>query len=48
MFAAYNRYAGPEDLTVWRFGDHGGGRDSQPYEQMLWLRGLGIAPAADR
>ncbi|MFE0628207.1 acetylxylan esterase [Streptomyces sp. NPDC058864] len=48
VFAAYNRYAGPKDITVWRFGDHGGGRDSQPYEQMLWLRGLGLDPAADR
>ncbi|WP_431966663.1 acetylxylan esterase [Actinacidiphila sp. bgisy160] len=47
VFAAYNRYAGPRDITVRRFADHGG-RGSQPYERMLWLRGLGLAPAVGR
>lgn len=43
VYAAYHRYAGEADLTVWPFGDHGGGRGSQPEEQLRWLaaRGLG-------
>ncbi|MEE1940689.1 alpha/beta fold hydrolase [Streptomyces sp. TRM 70361] len=46
VFAAYHRYAGTEkDIRVWHFADHGGGRASQPYEQLLWLRGRGLAVA---
>ncbi|MFB4193703.1 acetylxylan esterase [Streptomyces carpaticus] len=47
VFAAYNRYAGEKDITVWPFGDHAGGRGSQPVEQLRWLaaRGLGGASA---
>jgi cephalosporin-C deacetylase len=40
VYAAYNAYAGEKDIRVWQFGDHGGGRGSQPYEQLLWLRQL--------
>ncbi|RLL69882.1 alpha/beta fold hydrolase [Streptomyces sp. Z26] len=50
VFAAYNRYAGErKDITVWEFGDHGGGRGSQPEEQLRWLHeaGLGAGPGAD-
>ncbi|PJE99689.1 acetylxylan esterase [Streptomyces carminius] len=44
VFAAYHRYAGAQkDIRVWHFADHGGGRASQPYEQLLWLRGRGLA-----
>jgi cephalosporin-C deacetylase len=46
VYAAYNRYGGEKDIRVWRFGDHGGGRGSQPYEQLLWLRERGLAPGA--
>ncbi|MTE21891.1 alpha/beta fold hydrolase [Streptomyces sp. TRM43335] len=43
VFAAYHRYAGTDrDIRVWHFGDHGGGRASQPYEQLLWLRERGL------
>jgi cephalosporin-C deacetylase len=44
VYAAYNRYGGQKDIRVWEFGDHGGGRASQPFEQLLWLRERGLAP----
>lgn len=44
VYAAYNRYAGEKDIRVWQFGDHAGGRGSQPLEQMRWLSGRGLAP----
>lgn len=45
VFAAYNRYAGErKDITVWEFGDHGGGLGSQPVEQLRWLREAGLGP----
>lgn len=44
VFAAYNRYAGPRDIRVWRFADHGGGYGSQPVEQLRWLRDNGLSP----
>ncbi|UED88074.1 acetylxylan esterase [Streptomyces profundus] len=45
VYAAYNRYAGERDITVWEFGDHGGGRASQSLVRLDWLaeRGLGGA-----
>ncbi|WP_052852698.1 acetylxylan esterase [Streptomyces avicenniae] len=48
VFAAYNRYAGEADISVWEFGDHGGGGPAQTRAQLGWLaaRGLGGAPAA--
>ncbi|WP_165984462.1 acetylxylan esterase [Streptomyces sp. YIM 98790] len=47
VFAARNRYAGEAGITVWPFGDHGGGRASQQEEQLRWLadRSLGGARA---
>ncbi|MGP4112610.1 acetylxylan esterase [Streptomyces sp. 4N509B] len=42
VFAAYNRYAAPKDITVWHYGDHGGGRGSQPREQLRWLAERGL------
>ncbi|MDT0268722.1 acetylxylan esterase [Streptomyces sp. DSM 44915] len=43
VYAAYNRYAGEKEITVWEFGDHGGGYASQAERQLAWLadRGLG-------
>ncbi|WP_049580308.1 acetylxylan esterase [Streptomyces sp. SBT349] len=43
VYAAYHRYAGEKDMTIWQFGDHGGGRGSQPVKHLNWLaaRGLG-------
>jgi cephalosporin-C deacetylase len=46
VYAAYNRYAGDKEMTVWRFGDHAGGRASQPREQLRWLAGRGLAGQA--
>ncbi|MGW7291859.1 acetylxylan esterase [Streptomyces xiamenensis] len=45
VFAAYNRYAGEKDITVWQFGDHAGGRASQPVEQLRWLKARGLGGA---
>lgn len=45
VFAAYNRYGGPADITVWPFGDHAGGRAEQPVRQLRWLAERGLAPA---
>ncbi|ARQ67491.1 acetylxylan esterase [Streptomyces marincola] len=42
VFAAYNRYAGEKDITVWEFGDHAGGRASQAVTQLDWLAGRGL------
>lgn len=42
VFAAYNRYAGEKDITVWHFGDHAGGRASQQRKQLRWLADRGL------
>ncbi|MFE9934133.1 acetylxylan esterase [Streptomyces sp. NPDC005533] len=43
--AAFNRYAGEESgVTVWPFGDHGGGYGSNPPVRLSWLRERGLAP----
>ncbi|GAA1906884.1 acetylxylan esterase [Streptomyces sodiiphilus] len=42
VFAAYHRYAGEKDMTVWEFGDHGGGLASQPAGQLRWLAARGL------
>ncbi|MDT0444658.1 acetylxylan esterase [Streptomyces johnsoniae] len=42
VYAAYNGYAGDKDITVWEFGDHGGGRASQSVVQLDWLAGRGL------
>ncbi|MEV1010640.1 acetylxylan esterase [Streptomyces sp. NPDC049881] len=48
VYAAYNRYGGAADMSVWEFGDHGGGGPAQRRAQYAWLaaHGLGGAPAA--
>lgn len=45
VFAAYNHYTADKDIRVWHFGDHGGGRASQPEAQLAWLAERGLAPA---
>ncbi|MFJ6793119.1 acetylxylan esterase [Streptomyces sp. NPDC091268] len=45
VYAAYNRYAGEDrTMTVWPFGDHGGGYGSNPPLQLAWLSERGLAP----
>jgi cephalosporin-C deacetylase len=46
VFAAYHRYAGPRQMTVWQFADHGGGYGSAPSVQLTWLREQVLAPRA--
>ncbi|RBM16675.1 alpha/beta fold hydrolase [Streptomyces sp. PT12] len=43
VFAAYNRYAGEKTLTIWEFGDHAGGRGTQPVRHLRWLAARGLA-----
>jgi cephalosporin-C deacetylase len=40
VFAAYNHYAGPADIRVWRYNDHEGGEAFHQAEQLRFLRGL--------
>ncbi|MFF5973106.1 acetylxylan esterase [Streptomyces sp. NPDC012769] len=45
VYAAYNHYRGEDrTMTVWPFGDHGGGYGSNPPVQLSWLRERGLAP----
>ncbi|WP_406179105.1 acetylxylan esterase [Streptomyces sp. NBC_01006] len=45
VYAAFNHYAGEDrTMTVWPFGDHGGGCGSNPPVQLAWLRDRGLAP----
>jgi cephalosporin-C deacetylase len=37
VFAACHRYGGDAEITVWPFGDHGGGRTAQLERQLGWL-----------
>ncbi len=46
VYAAFNHYAGEDrTMTVWPFGDHGGGHGSNPPVQLAWLRERDLAPA---
>ncbi|RBY97428.1 acetylxylan esterase [Blastococcus sp. TF02-8] len=45
VFAAYNAYAGPKEITVYPFNDHEGGEAHQQREQLAWLRDLFGVPA---
>ncbi|MFJ2029265.1 acetylxylan esterase [Streptosporangium sp. NPDC087985] len=40
VFAAYNHYAGPKDIRVWRFNGHEGGDSAQVAEQLKVARDL--------
>jgi cephalosporin-C deacetylase len=39
VFAAYNHYAGPKDITVYPFSDHEGGAVHQTAAQLRRLAG---------
>jgi cephalosporin-C deacetylase len=45
VYTAYQHYAGPREMTVWEFADHGGGYGSAPAVQLSWLYKQGLAPA---
>jgi cephalosporin-C deacetylase len=40
VFAAYNHYAGPKDIRVWRFNHHEGGQSFQAIEKLKFLAGV--------
>jgi cephalosporin-C deacetylase len=40
VFAAYNHWQGPKEITVWPWNDHEGGSGYQREEQMRYLRKL--------
>jgi cephalosporin-C deacetylase len=40
VFAAYNHYAGPKDMLVWRYNNHEGGGSHQSVEKVRFLREL--------
>jgi cephalosporin-C deacetylase len=37
VYAAYNAYAGPKEMVVYRFNDHEGGKSHQRLNQVRWL-----------
>ncbi len=40
VFAAYNHYAGPKEIRVWRYNHHEGGGSHQIQEKLKFLRAL--------
>jgi cephalosporin-C deacetylase len=40
VFAAYNHFAGPKEIRVWRYNQHEGGGNYQGVEKLNYLRGL--------
>jgi len=40
VFAAYNHFAGPKDIRVWRFNNHEGGDVHQAVEKIKFLTGI--------
>ena len=38
VFAAYNAYGGPKEISIYPFNDHEGGEAFQQREQLAWLR----------
>jgi cephalosporin-C deacetylase len=40
VFAAYNHYAGPKDIAVWRYNHHEGGAAYQTQAKIRFLREL--------
>lgn len=40
VFAAYNHYAGPKEMRVWRYNNHEGGGAYQVQEKIKFLRSL--------
>jgi cephalosporin-C deacetylase len=44
VYTAFHHYAGADkEMTVWQYGDHGGGHASNAQAQLLWLRNRGLA-----
>jgi cephalosporin-C deacetylase len=44
IFAAFNHYRGPADISVWPFNGHEGGDLHQVMEQLSFLQRVGLAP----
>jgi len=44
VFAAYNHYAGPKEIRVWRYNGHEAGELFHQSERYAFLAGLGLAP----
>jgi len=40
VFAAYNHYAGPKKINVWRYNHHEGGQSYQEMEKLAFLKNL--------
>jgi cephalosporin-C deacetylase len=40
VFAAYNHYAGPKEILVWRYNQHEGGGTFQAQAKIAFLRGM--------
>ena len=40
VFAAYNYFAGPKDIRIWRYNHHEGGDGHQDVEKVRFLKGL--------
>ncbi len=40
VFAAYNHFAGPKDIRVWRYNHHEGGASFQTREKLRFLHEL--------
>jgi cephalosporin-C deacetylase len=40
VFAAYNHYAGPKDVRVWRYNHHEGGGTYQNIEKIKFLHSV--------
>lgn len=38
VYAAYNHYAGPKQITVWTYNGHEGGEMFQDHEDLAFLR----------
>jgi cephalosporin-C deacetylase len=42
VFAAFNAYAGPKDIKVWRYNGHDAGEHEHLVEQLRFLESLGL------
>jgi cephalosporin-C deacetylase len=40
VFAAYNHYAGPKEITLWPYNGHEGGETFQTIEKLRFLANL--------
>jgi len=44
VFAAFNHYRGPHEITVWPFNGHDAGQSHQQLERFAFLDRLGLSP----